>query len=96
MSCSPGWFGWSVTGDANDLVAGLPDVGGTAPLAHALGAHLDGLLHRDIDLLARAAEAWRSMGQRVEHALALLDLAEATPEDERGVHRPGGRRADAR
>jgi DNA-binding SARP family transcriptional activator len=73
-----------MAGDAGAafLVAGLPDVTGAAPLAQALGAHLRGLLQRETALLGRAADGWKSMGQRVEHAFALLDLAEATPRDE--------------
>jgi DNA-binding SARP family transcriptional activator len=66
-------------GGCAEAVAGLPDLSGLTPLSQAIGPHVKGLLTRDADLLRVAVERWRRLGQVTEHALALLDLAEATP-----------------
>jgi hypothetical protein len=57
----------------------LPDLSGSTPLSQAIGPHVAGLLTRDPELLLVAVERWRTLGHATEHALALLDVAEATP-----------------
>jgi DNA-binding SARP family transcriptional activator len=61
-----------------EAVAGLPDLSGLTPLSQAIGPHVQGLLSGDADLLVVAVERWKGLGHATEHALALLDLAEAT------------------